>query len=367
VAAWIRDWNFDFSRASDTLSAFVRKPVSELGYTRRLATAFLAHSAPDHAFASQLAAFLESGCDVTCCVDHGQIDELQDLISKAEEGLSADVLVLLLSPSSVPARWERERWEPVLFDQAKQGGVEVVTLLLQECSFPQLLRRRNFIDAAKNRLTAQRLLKRWFRQQEHASGSPPNSHFSGDLEDLYVTLADRAGTLHATGVAASRFANEAQEEFEAVLWVPCQGRTLAQAAGELRHQLGLTLDGQTKENCAHLRDSLAARRCLVVLDGAEPEIASELSAGGRTSTMISQDPVKILETPETLLYARGLIAARRYAEAYELLYRLLDAVVDPDMCARELTWICEHWGRVNEAHVLRVNYGTPRSEQLALF
>jgi hypothetical protein len=330
-------------------------------------TAFLAHARPDYNFASQLAGFLEFGCNVTCYVDDGQIGENQNLISKAEEGLSADVLLLLLSPSSCPARWVREHWEPVLFDQAKQGGVEVVTMLLRECTFPPLLRRRNFIDATSNWLTAQRLLKRWFRLRERASGAPPSREFSGDLEDLYLTLADRAGALHVGGAVASRFALEAEDEFEAVLWVPCQGRTLAQASGELGHQLGLRLDGPPEENCERIRELLSARRCLVVLDAPSPEISQELIVGGRTSTAIARETMKTLETPETLTYARRLIAEWRYAEAYELLYRLLDAVVDPDNCARELTWICEHWGRVNEANVLRFNYRSERAQQLLLF
>ena len=152
-----------------------------------------------------------------------------------------------------------------------------------------------------------------------------------------------------------------------MLWVPCQGRTLAQASGELGHQLGLTLDGQAKENCGRIRDLLTTRRCLVVLDAPGAEIVPELSAAGRTSTAITHDPVKILETPETPEYARRLIAARRFAEAYELLYRLLDAVIEPDGCARELTWICEHWDRPNEANVLRVNYRPAGAEQLVLF
>ena len=98
-----------------------------------------------------------------------------------------------------------------------------------------------------------------------------------------------------------------------------------------------------------------------------PEISAALTAGGRTSTAVTLDAVTILETPQTPVYARRLIAARRYAEAYELLYRLLDAVVEPDACARELTWICEHWDRVEEANVLRFNYGSLEGEQLALF
>ena len=332
-----------------------------------MATAFFAHARPDHDVASRLARFLEFGCDLTCCVDDGQISENQDLIAKAEEGLCADVLLLLLSPSSSPTRWVRERWEPVLFEQARHAKVEVVTMLLQECSFPPLLRRRNFIDATTNWLTARRLLKRWFRLREREPGAAPNSEFSCDLEDLYVRLADRAGTLYVSGAVASRFASEAEEEFEAVLWVPCQGRTLAQAAGELGRQLGLALDGPKKENCARIRAFLAARRCLVVLDAPGTEIIPELIASGRTSTAITQDPVRLLETPETLAYARRLVAERRFAEAYEMLYRLLDAVVDPDYCAHELTWICEHWDRVEEASVLRSHYRPARAEQLVLF
>jgi len=332
-----------------------------------LKTAFFVHAQADREFAGQLVEFLEFGCNLTCYVEDGLIGEGQDPISKAEEGLSADVLVLLLSPSSSPVRWARERWEPVLVDEARRAGVEVVTVLLEECPFPPLLRRRNFIDGTTDRLTARRLLKRWFWQREREPGDPPGTGVSGDLEDLYSTLADRGGALTVSGGDASRFANEAADEFEAVLWVPCHGLTLAQAAGELGHQLGIALDGPVKENCGRIRDLLAARRCLVVLDAPDPEIRAELTAGGRTSTAVTRDAVRILQTPRTPAQARTLIAARRYAEAYELLYKLLDKVVDPDGCARELTWICEHWDRVEEANALRFNYGPPGGEQLMLF
>jgi hypothetical protein len=177
----------------------------------------LAHARPDHDFAIQLAGFLELGCNLDCYVEDGQIGSNQDLISKAEEGLCADVLLLLLSPSCCPTPWVRERWEPVLFGQAKQGGVAVVTMLLQPCSFPPLLRRRDFIDATTNRLTARRLLKRWFRLRQQESSAPPSLAFSGDLEDLYLSLADRAGALQVSGALALRFAQEAEEEFEAVI------------------------------------------------------------------------------------------------------------------------------------------------------
>ena len=112
---------------------------------------------------------------------------------------------------------------------------------------------------------------------------------------------------------------------------------------------------------------LAGRRCLVILDAPGPPIPAELTAGGRTSTAITRDSVRILETPQTLAHARTLIAGRRYAEAYELLYQLLDQIVEPDTCARELAWICDHWDRVEEANALRVNYTPAGGKQLGLF
>jgi hypothetical protein len=333
-----------------------------------LATAFFVHARSDRDCAAQLAEFLELGCNLTCFVEDGLIGEgKDDLIAKAEEGLCSDVLVLLLSPASCPARWLREQWERVLFDQPTQSGVDIVTVLLKECSFPALLRRRNFVDGTTNWRTARRLLKRWFWLREREPGTPPSSVFSEDLEDLYLALADRSGALPVSGDAASRFAREGAEEFEAVLWVPCQGRTLAQASGELARQLSLTLEGPAEENCRCIRDVLSRHRCLVVLDAAGAEIGEKLTAGGRASTIVTREAVTTVKTPETLAFARSLIAAQRYAEAYELLYRLLDAVIDPESCARELTWICERWDRIEEANVLRSNYGPPGEEQLALF
>ena len=117
-----------------------------------------------------------------------------------------------------------------------------------------------------------------------------------------------------------------------------------------------------KDNCGRIREFLATRRCLVVLDAPGAEIPPELVANGRTSTAITLDPVRS-KTPETPAYAARLVAERRFAEAYELLYNLLDAVVDPDFCARELTWICEHWDRVEEASVLRLNHHPTGTQQ----
>jgi len=332
-----------------------------------LRSVFLAHAESDQDFAVRLAEFLEAGCDVSCDPSEGVIQPGEDLISKAEEGLTADALVLLLSKASCPARWQRERWEPVLFEQAAGIGVEVAALLLDECSFPPLLRRRNFFDATTASLTAMRLLKRRLWRTHHKTADPPTSAFSSDLEHLYSGLGDKAGTLEASGEAAARFAREAGHDFEAVLWVPCHRRSLAQIAGELGVQLGLILEDTAEQNCQRLRDFLSGRRCLLVLDAPAPEAVTAFVPNGRTSTLITLEPVSVVESLDTVAYARTLVSSHRYAEAYELLYRLLESGTSPESCARELTWICDRWNRVEEANSLRFRFGPAPFEQLTLF
>ena len=332
-----------------------------------LRTIFLAHAEADHDFARRLADFLELGCDVTCDADGGVIRSGEDLIAKAEEGLGADVLALLLSQASSAIGWQRNRWEPVLFDQTRDADTELATVLLGECKFPDLLRRRNFFDASTNRVAAMRKLKRWLWQREREPGDSPGPVFSADLEDLYSGLADKVGTLEASGAAAARFEREAGHDFEAALWIPCHHRSLAQIAGELASQLGLTLTGVAEENCRKLRDLLSGRRCLLVLDAPAPEFVAALVPQGRTSTLVTLEPVKVLETSDSVDYARTLVQSGRNAEAYELLYRLLESGVATETCARELTWICEHWDRVEEANSLRFHYGPAPFEQLVLF
>ncbi len=286
----------------------------------------------------------------------------QDLIDKAEEGLGSGILAMILSPASCAVRWPRDRWEPVLRTQAKEAGVEVVSILLEDCPYPPLLERRGFFDARDGRLAAMRALKRWIRSRTI------NRQFSDDLEDLYRRLADTAGSLDTEGIIAGRFAHEARHDFDAVLWVACAGRSLAQAAGDLAAQLGLRLDGTARENGARLREFLGKKRCLLVLDAPSAEIATELKPAGRTSILRTREAVRsVAAAPRSVAQARALVAAGRFAEAYEMFYALIDDWVDTETCARELTWICEHWDRVDEADALRVQYGHSAGEQLRLF
>jgi hypothetical protein len=330
-----------------------------------LLSVFPVHAPSDAPFAQRLASFLEAGCDVTCFTSEAAIEPRRDLLTAAERGLSTDILILLLSGASTLRRWAREIWEPLLFAQAEESGTRVAVMLLDPCEFPQLLRRKlKFFDATENPIQALRLLKRWLLGIEHRT--EPLTVFSADLEPLYAGLADRAGQLTASADLAQRFAREASHDFAAVLQIPAHGRTLAQIAGELGAQLGMVLDGPLEENCRRIRELLSAKRCLVIFD-APVEPLDALLPAQRSSILISTEPIRILTTPETLKYARELATAKRFAEAWELLRHLFDIGADPESCARELVWICEHWEWYSDAAELRAHFHLPPSEQLSLF
>ncbi len=322
---------------------------------------FLAHAPADADFARELTSFLEAGCDDLDFTPDSVILTGHDLIDTAEMGKAADVLIVLISPASNPSRWVREKWEPVLTD----SDARVAIVLIEECTFPPLLRRGlNFFDATKDRLASMRRLKRWLGGIQF--GTCPAMTFSRDLEPLYEALADKPGTLTAAGELAERFSHQAERDFATVVWIPAHGKTLTQIVGELGSQLEVMLDGQIEDNCHKIRDVLSNRRCLIVLDGLEVSAGAFLPTG-RTSVVYTDKPMRLTEYERSFATARCLVVARRFAEAYELLYQLMDAGIEPESCARELVWICEHWDRIDEANALRFRCPSEPSEQLRLF
>ena len=278
-------------------------------------------------------------CDPT----EGRLRSDQHLVDLAEQ--SSGLLVLLLSKDSWPQRLPRERWDPLLLEHP------LACVLLNACPFPDLLRRRAFFNTQHE--NAERGLKRWLWRQLRESAEASRAEWSSDLEDLYATLADRPGVKEASAELARRFAREAAGEFERVLWIPCYGRSLAECAGELGTQLGLVMDGREADNFRRILETMAARRCLVVLDGPAEPIRAALGVENRCSILMTTEPWEIRETPQTFDYALQLVRSQRLAEAYNLLQMLMEETVDPGACARELAWICEHWGRTAEAERLR--------------
>ena len=318
----------------------------------------LAHAPADHAYAQELATFLELGCDVRCDLKAGQLRAHEHLVDLVEQ--CPEHLILLLSQHSWPQRLPRERWDPVLLARP------LACVLIEPCPYPTLLERRVFFDVQKGNVG--RSLKRWLWQQHRDPVGGTRYAWSSDLEELYAVLADRHGTqMTATGEVARRFVREASSEFECVLWIACHQRTLVEAMGELGSLLGMVLDGQERDNRLSIHEMLAVRRCLIVLDAPSEQVRSALTAFGRSSTLITTEPVEIRQTPCTFEYARLLVKQQRLTEAYDVFYALMNEAGEPGFCPQELAWICDHWGRTVEAESLRQLVQQTPSHQMGLF
>ncbi|MGA3040836.1 MAG: toll/interleukin-1 receptor domain-containing protein, partial [Bryobacteraceae bacterium] len=263
---------------------------------------FPCYSTADRELAHELAAFLERGAAVEVLSEEGEMHPGDDLIAKVEEGLSADVVLVMLSPESAPPRWPLERWKAVFWEQAADAGTALATLLCRDARFPDLLRRKNFFDLRQNRLAAFRAIKRWLMSLSPLPRNAPfaparQSSFQGrdaELETLCALLADTPGVAALEGAAgagktalAVEFARRHREDFDAVFWLTCGSRTAAALAGDLAAQLGVRLDRDLESNLNELRRLCARYRCLLILDDAVPATAALLAPRGRTSVLMT--------------------------------------------------------------------------------
>lgn len=240
---------------------------------------------------------------VEVLLEEGEMQPGEDLIGKVQEGLSADVVLVLLSPASVPPKWVLERWKSVFWDQAAEVGTALATLLCADSGFPGLLRRKNFFDLRADRLPAFRAIKRWLLQlsplaREAPFVPPRQPDFTGreaELESLCSLLADAPGIAVVANAAPSsgktalalEFARRHRDDFDAVFWLTCAARSAAALAGDLAVQLGVKLDRDLETNLNELRRICAHYRCLLVLDDAAPPLAASLAPRGRTSVLVT--------------------------------------------------------------------------------
>jgi TIR domain len=348
-------------------------------------TIFPCYAAADRAIAERLAALLERGADVRVFLDEGQMTEGADLAEKAREGRMADIVLVLFSRNSMPSRWPRAQWEDALVKEPADERVRIAFLKCDDCIPPRVL--APMFDAARLRD-----VKRWVRGSVPGSvpGEPPAAGFSADLEVLGIAIADRPGAETVQSIALAReFARSFCGDFDAVLHLDCATGTLADMAGDLAWQVGLHLEGELTDNLEHLRIFCAARRCLVVLEGAEP---ADLIFGGRCSTLTSTEAGEP-STDALRQLARAFDAVEdwgeacrmarqsrrvahdqfRLAECFEIMtqWRAMAEEHDDraivDEANRELVWILEGWGRTEEARQLEQTRAMEFDEQLPLF
>jgi hypothetical protein len=264
-------------------------------------TVFPCHSKEDSQLARELAEFLERGTNAQVFLEDGEIGPGETIVTKAADGLQAEVILLILSPGACPDRWVRPQWEPALLEDPKKAGVKVGTVLARDCEFPGLLRRANFFDVTQDQLGGFRDVKRWLldlglgrRELEFEPARQP--YFEGrdaEMEKLRQTVADAPGIAVIAGGASAgkttlalEFARQSRRDFESIVWLNCAGENLAPVLGEMASQLRLSLEGEEDDNLREIASFCSQRRVLVVLDDA-PEGADQLIPGGRSSTLLT--------------------------------------------------------------------------------
>ena len=356
-------------------------------------TVFPCYAPADRETAAAIAALLEGVGDARVFLDEGELRPGEDLAAKAREARMADVALVLFSRASLPPRWGRAQWEDALVKEPAEEGVRMGFVTCDDCAPPRVLAPR--FDGRT--LGGRRELKRWIRNREYVPRpTAAASEQDADLGILGIALADRPGAeTVAEASLAFEFAAKFGGDFDEVLRVECGQRTRTALAGEMAARLRLRLEGDAEDALKRLREFCAGRRFLVLLEGARTPVARELAMGGRCSTLfcLEAGPADAID-PDSLRAAQAAWAANdadwtelcrlarvgrrvardegRIAELHDLMEqwraeaeRRGDRKAQ-DEATREIVWILESWGRLEEARRLEYRRAMEFDEQLLL-
>ncbi len=342
---------------------------------------FLAHAPEDRETAERIAVFLERGADVTILREEGELQAGEGLAEKARQGLVADIVVLLFSRHSLPSRWPRADWEDALVREPAEAGARIGFVRCDDCNPPRVL-------TPKFELSEIRELKRWVRG--HPIVPKAVRETNPDVEVLGIALADRVGTETAASErAAAEFIERFEQDFDAIVRLDCGNRTPAALAGDMAGQLELRLEGPASENWERLRRVCVERRLLIAVR--DPREGLEFE--GRTSVMVV--PGAVVEPDDDSIRAvqhalrarkkdwtelcrlarigrRVLRDAGRIAELHELMEQWRVGAEEHgdltalDEASRELAWILEGWGELDEARSIEYRRAERCDEQMLL-
>jgi hypothetical protein len=254
----------------------------------------LCYAADDEIAVRRMGGYLETNLPFSVSYSEAVMRPGLDLVGATERAISAEMALVFLSPHSVPAVWNRQKWEPVFFEQPDEVGSLLGCVLLADCKFPELLRRKVFFDARTDPDQAARRLRRWLLRP----------HRQPDMDAPASELADRPAVTDLACADAENFATQHQADFEAVYRVNCQGRSDAGILGDLGHALELRLPGTTIQNRAALQAESPKHRRLFLIAHATPAHRELLEFGGLASMIFLTDaPFRTPASPEEVMAA----------------------------------------------------------------
>lgn len=267
-----------------------------------MVSVFLSHSSKDKPFVRDLADFLGDGGEIEVWLDEREIGYGENIAGKIQEGLDADVVLLILSPDSVESKWVKEEWTDAYWEQVNEQHQKMAGVVCRECRIPRLLRNKKHFDLTTNRPEGFRAIKTWLlglrpspAPAVHLPARPPL--FIGreaECAELRRRLTEPGSVVPVAGLAgngkstlALQFAHLYQRDFEAVHWLACESGSLAALASELARQLGLKLEGDLDTVVRELKEHFGRKRCLLIFDSVEDEAPGRLIPGGKASVLVT--------------------------------------------------------------------------------
>jgi hypothetical protein len=267
----------------------------------------------DETAARELGRFLEANLACQVSLEECRVRPDFDLVDAAERALSADAALILLSPASVPKAWKRERWEPVFSGNAQEFGTPLGFVLLRECKFPELFRRRQFFDLSQNFLQGSRDVKHWLMRPEGATSR------TEAFPELRASIADWPGVSCDLAPETARdFAFACAGGFAGVYRIACHGRSAAGILGDIGQAAGLRLPGNAAENRAALVSACATHRWLLVFEGLSAEHRELVNFGGKSSVIIAANTGEPPHIPLDDIGAAFLVSTRDDAQCAPL-------------------------------------------------
>src|SRR5208283_4987068 len=141
-------------------------PLIILSRSRKWMKVFLSHSTKDNEFVQRLADAL-IGADITPWMCEVDIEKNENFVAEIEAGLAqCNIALVVWSPDAAKSDWTKEEWTSVLARQVAEQKIRLGIILLRECSLPELLRTKNYIDARSDQAAGLRETVKWLKRRE---------------------------------------------------------------------------------------------------------------------------------------------------------------------------------------------------------
>ena len=111
---------------------------------------FISHSSKDKKFAKWIGTDLKAAGH-SPWLDEWAIEIGESIPKKVANGIKdADFMVVILSKNSTTSRWVENEWQAKYWSEVEYGSIQVLPVLYQDCTIPELLKTKKYADFRNN-------------------------------------------------------------------------------------------------------------------------------------------------------------------------------------------------------------------------